>query len=303
MSDVNIHDYRRAILAKSERSDALYRYTRNLTYLAARNKLPKCYAREKEIENIRIAMLRVTKPNVLLVGPSGCGKTALVEGLAQKLEEELFRTWCYNGGEFTSDVLKQYPIICELSVGGIISGAKYRGDFEERLEGIIQGMRDAEGQLVLFIDEAHLLSDLGAADGAVSGANLLKPSLARGEFPVITATTDYEYSEYLAKDKAFLRRFTKVDVKPLPSKQQLDCALGIIRDYAEKTNIEFQVNKVESIIQTLIDGPMSAMQFPNDFVDIVDEMFARARYEHKDKISFEQLQEAVQRRTGCLIFE
>ena len=90
MSDVNIHDYRRAILAKSERSDALYRYTRNLTYLAARNKLPRCYAREREIENIRIAMLRVTKPNVLLVGSSGCGKTALVEGLAQKLEEELF---------------------------------------------------------------------------------------------------------------------------------------------------------------------------------------------------------------------
>lgn len=303
MSDVNINDYRFSILFESERRNALYKYTRNLTYLAAKNKLPKCYAREKEIENIRIAMLRVTKPNVLLVGPSGCGKTALVEGLAQKLEAELFQAWCSNGGRFTSDMLKQYPIICELSAGSIISGAKYRGDFEERLEEIIQGMRDAEGQLVLFIDEAHLLSDLGAADGAVSGANLLKPSLARGEFPVITATTDYEYSEYLAKDKAFLRRFTKVDVKPLPSKQRLECALGIIRDYAEKTNIEFQVNKADSIIQTLIDGPMSAMQFPNDFVDVVDEMFARARYEHKDKISFEQLQEAVQHRTGCLIFE
>lgn len=286
------------------------RYSRNLTLLAAKGELSKCYARSKEIEEIRIALRRRTKPNVILLGPSGCGKTAIVEGLAQVLEEELYANWLsklreaedddYNPGidEIASPEL---PLVMELSSGNLLAGSKYRGDFEERLEAIINELKRTEKKVLLFIDEAHILTTLGEAEGAISAANLLKPALARGEFCVITATTTDEFNEFLAKDKALIRRFNQIDVKAIPVVEQPDCAVQIIREYSDIFHIPVDHEIDKELLTQIIEGPLSKELFPCKFVDIIDQMFAEASYRNLECITKQLMQSILFRQTGCLV--
>lgn len=284
------------------------RYGRNLTLLAARGELPKCYARNKEIEEIRIALRRRTKPNVLLLGPAGCGKTAIVEGLAQVLEEELYSSWLSNLKEddeyapgIADVVSPELPIVIELLSGNLLAGAKYRGDFEERLEAIIDELRSTEKKVLLFIDEAHMLTTLGEAEGAVSAANLLKPALARGEFCVITATTTDEFDACLAKDKALTRRFNRIDVKSISATEQPECAVQIIHEYSAMFHIPVDSELDKEFVAQIIEGPLSKELFPCKFVDIIDQMFAEASYRKLECVTKQLMQSTLFQQAGCLV--
>lgn len=284
------------------------KYGRNLTLLAATGALPKCYARSKDIEEIRIALRRRTKPNVMLIGAAGCGKTAIVEGLAQVLEEEFYANWLSkqeeNDGylpEIREIASPELPLVIELSSGDLLAGAKYRGDFEERLENIIRELRESEKKVLLFIDEAHILSTLGEAEGAVSAANLLKPALARGEFCVITATTADEFNEFLSKDRAFVRRFNRIDVKPIPKSEQPDCAVRIVEEYSTIFNIPVDSTVNKDFLTQIINGPLSKELFPCAFVDVVDRTFAEASYRKLEQVTKLVMQRVLGQQLGCLV--
>ena len=286
----------------SHRCPTLDKYCRNLTFLAAKGKLPKCYARDAEIEQIQIAMHRHTKPNIMLTGDTGCGKTAIVEGLAQELEHALYQRWIESDDcEPLLLLSPDLPMVYELSCGDILGGAKYRGDFEERLQNIIHELEKVKREVILFIDEAHLLTTLGEAEGAVSAANLLKPALARGEFNVIAATTDAEFREHLSKDKALVRRFTRVDIKPIQEIYRGECALSILNDYSEAFDIPYAKDVDKDFLIQIILGPMSDQSFPCEFIDTIDQMFAEAKFRKKTSLNREDFQKAVCYRTGCLV--
>lgn len=281
----------------------LNRYSRNLTLLAAKGELPMCYSRHKEIEDIQISLRRRTKPNILLVGASGCGKTAIVEGLAQTLEAKLYKSWEAGCGALTISMLAtpELPLILELSSGDLLAGAKYRGDFEERLEAVIQELRREKRRAILFIDEAHLLTSLGEAEGAVSAANLLKPALARGEITIITATTLDEFNEHLRTDKAFVRRFDRIDVKPIAEEYRPECAMSLVREYARSFGIALDKSINQEFLAQILEGPLSDELFPCAFVDLIDRMLAEAKYREKTELSKSDFQKAVCSRTGCLV--
>lgn len=283
------------------------KYSRNLTLMAAKGELPRCYARSKEIEEIRIALRRRTKPNVMLIGPAGCGKTAIAEGLAQILEDELYSRWLLKQKDDEYDprieevASPELPLIMELSSGNLLAGSKYRGDFEERLEAIIGELARTEKKVLLFIDEAHLLSTLGDAEGAISAANLLKPALARGEICVITATTTDEFNEFLAKDKALVRRFNRIDVKPIPAAEQPECAVQIIHEYSDMFHIPVDSTLDKDFLTQIVEGPLSKELFPCKFVDIVDRMFAEASYRNLERVTKQLMQSILCHQAGCLV--
>ncbi len=295
-------DYYLDSLDLNHRCPMLSRYGRNLTLLAAEGKLPKCYARDAEIEKIQIALFRHTKPNIMLTGDTGCGKTSIVEGLAQKLEGILYKEYVKDDNRSPLSLLSpSLPMVYELSCGDILGGAKYRGDFEERLQKIIHELEELKRRVVLFIDEAHLLTTLGAAEGAVDAANLLKPALARGEFSVIAATTDLEFEEHLAKDKALVRRFTRIGIKPIHEEYLGDCAVSILNDYSAAFAISYSKDIDKNFLLQIIQGPMGDRSFPCEFVDAIDQMFAEAKYREKTELSKNDFQKAVCSRTGCLV--
>lgn len=302
------NDYIRRLKNINREYENLCKYGRNLTLLAATGALPKCYARNKDIEEIRIALRRRTKPNVMLIGAAGCGKAAIVEGLAQVLEEEFYANWLSkqeeNDGylpEIKEVASPELPLVIELSSGDLLAGAKYRGDFEERLENIIKELRDSEKKVLLFIDEAHILSTLGEAEGAVSAANLLKPALARGEFCVITATTADEFNEFLSKDRAFVRRFNRIDVKPIPKSEQPDCAVRIVEEYSTVFNIPVDSTVDKDFLTQIINGPLSKELFPCAFVDVVDRAFAEASYRKLEQVTKLVMQRVLCQHSGCLV--
>lgn len=183
----------------------------------------------------------------------------------------------------------------------MLAGARYRGDFEERLENIIRELRESEKKVLLFIDEAHILSTLGEAEGAVSAANLLKPALARGEFCVITATTADEFNEFLSKDRAFVRRFNRIDVKPIPKSEQPDCAARIVEEYSTIFNIPVDDSVDKDFITQIINGPLAKELFPCAFVDFIDQTFAEASYRKIEQITKKFIQSALCQHAGCLV--
>ena len=195
----------------------------------------------------------------------------------------------------------ELPLVIELSSGDLLAGAKYRGDFEERLEKIIEELRDSEKKVLLFIDEAHILSTLGEAEGAVSAANLLKPALARGEFCVITATTADEFDKFLSKDRAFVRRFNRIDVKPIPKSEQPDCAVRIVEEYSTIFNIPVDGTVDKDFLAQIINGPLSRELFPCAFVDVVDRAFAEASYRKLEQVTKTTMQKVLCQYSGCLV--
>ena len=211
-----------------ESYEALDRYTRDLTHLALNDQLDPVIGRDAEVRRVLQVLQRRTKNNPVLVGAPGVGKTAIVEGIAQRIA--------------TGDVpegLKDKRLLT-LDLASLLAGAKYRGEFEERLKGVIEEVSAAEGDVILFIDELHTLVGAGASEGAMDASNMLKPALARGELRCLGATTLDEYRKHIEKDGALERRFQPVRV----DEPQPDEALSILRGLKERYEVHHKVGRV-----------------------------------------------------------
>ncbi len=249
-----------------ETYEALEKYGRDLTALAKEGKLDPVIGRDDEIRRVIEILSRRTKNNPVLIGEPGVGKTAIVEGLARRIV----------AGDITEG-LKDKQVIA-LDMGALIAGAKYRGEFEERLKAVLKEVQTANGRVILFIDELHTIVGAGAAEGAMDAGNLLKPMLARGELKAIGATTLEEYRKHLEKDAALERRFQPILVNP-PS---IEDTISILRGLKERYEVHHGVRIQDGALvaaATLSDRYISDRFLPDKAIDLVDEAAARLRTE------------------------
>lgn len=245
---------------------SLSKYAKNLNELAHKGKLDPVIGRDEEIRRTLHILSRRSKNNPILVGEPGVGKTAIAEGLAMRI---------VNGD--VPDNLKS-KIIFALDMGQLIAGAKYKGEFEERLKGVVKEVADSDGEIILFIDEIHTLVGAGGGEGAMDAANILKPALARGELRAIGATTLNEYQKFFEKDKALERRFQKVMIDE-PSKED---AISILRGLKERYETHHHVRiKDEAIIAAveLSTRYITDRFLPDKAIDLIDESAAKLRLE------------------------
>lgn len=250
----------------SQQYNALEKYAKNLNDLAQSGKLDPVIGRDEEIRRTLHILSRRTKNNPILVGEPGVGKTAIVEGLAHRI---------VNGD--VPENLKS-KIIFALDMGQLIAGAKYKGEFEERLKGVIKDVGDSNGEIILFIDEIHTLVGAGGGEGAMDAANILKPALARGELRAIGATTLNEYQQYFEKDKALERRFQKVMV----DEPNVEDAISILRGLKDRYESHHHVRiKDEAIIAAveLSHRYITDRFLPDKAIDLIDESAAKLRLE------------------------
>ena len=245
---------------------ALEKYGRDLTDLARKNKIDPVIGRDEEIRRVIQVLSRRTKNNPVLIGEPGVGKTAIVEGLAQRIVR----------GD-VPEGLKEKRIFA-LDIGSLLAGAKYRGEFEERLKAVLKEIAAAEGQIVLFIDELHTVVGAGAAEGAVDAANMLKPMLARGELHAIGATTIDEYRKHIEKDAALERRFQPITV----GEPTVEDTISILRGLRERYEIHHGVRILDSALvaaAVLSDRYISDRFLPDKAIDLVDEAGSKLRME------------------------
>lgn len=250
--------------------EALVKYGRDLTQEARKGKLDPVIGRDEEIRRTIQILNRRTKNNPVLIGEPGVGKTAIVEGLAQRIVR--------------GDVplgLKEKKVVA-LDLGALVAGAKYRGEFEERLKAVLQEIQSAEGQILLFIDEMHTLVGAGAAEGAMDASNMLKPMLARGELHAIGAATLDEYRKHIEKDAALERRFQPVYV----DEPSVEDTISILRGLKERYEVHHGVRITDSAVisaATLSDRYISDRFLPDKAIDLVDEAASRLRTEIDSK--------------------
>jgi ATP-dependent Clp protease ATP-binding subunit ClpB len=246
--------------------EALEKYGRDLTALAQQGKLDPVIGRDEEIRRVIQILSRRTKNNPVLIGPPGVGKTAIVEGLAQRIVRR-----------DVPEGLKKKRIVA-LDMGALIAGAKYRGEFEERLKAVLKAVTDAQGEVILFIDELHTVVGAGAAEGAMDASNLLKPLLARGELHCIGATTLDEYKKHIEKDAALERRFQPVMV----DQPTVEDTISILRGLKERYEVHHGVRIKDAalVAAAVLSHRYIADRFlPDKAIDLVDEAAARLRTE------------------------
>jgi ATP-dependent Clp protease ATP-binding subunit ClpB len=253
-----------------ETYNSLNKYAKNLNQLANDGKLDPVIGRDEEIRRVLQILSRRTKNNPILVGEPGVGKTAIAEGLAHRIIQ----------GDVPEN-LKDKTIF-SLDMGALIAGAKYKGEFEERLKAVIKEVTNSDGNVVLFIDEIHTLIGAGGGEGAMDAANILKPALARGELRAIGATTNNEYQKYFEKDKALERRFQKIMVE----EPDTESAISILRGIKEKYETHHKVRiKDEAIIAavTLSNRYITNRFLPDKAIDLMDEAASKLRMEINSK--------------------
>ena len=253
-----------------ETYNSLNKYAKNLNDLARNGKLDPVIGRDEEIRRVLQILTRRTKNNPMLIGEPGVGKTAIAEGLAHRIVD----------GDVPENLKDK--IVYSLDMGALIAGAKYKGEFEERLKAVVKEVTSAEGDIVLFIDEIHTLVGAGGGEGAMDAANILKPALARGELRAIGATTLDEYQKYFEKDKALERRFQKVNI----DEPDTESAISILRGIKEKYEAHHKVRiKDDAIIAAveLSQRYITNRFLPDKAIDLMDEAASKLRMEINSK--------------------
>jgi len=254
----------------TKKNKLLEKYARNLTRLATADKLDPVIGRDEETRRIMEILSRRTKNNPILIGEAGTGKTAVAEGLANRIAK----------GD-VPELLKDKEII-SLDIGLLVAGSKYRGEFEERLKGVIKEVEKAQGKIILFVDEIHTIVGAGAAEGSMDASNLLKPALARGELRVIGATTLKEYQKYIERDPALARRFQPVYVGE-PSTED---AISILRGLKEKYELHHGVRITDEALVGAVELSaryITDRNLPDKAIDLIDEAAASIRLQLEDK--------------------
>ena len=260
--------------------EVLEKYATNLVERAKNGKLDPVIGRDEEIRRILQILSRRTKNNPILIGEPGTGKTAIVEGLAERIVR----------GDVPENLKNKQ--LYSLDMGALIAGAKYQGEFEERLKAVVKAVGESEGQIILFIDEIHTLVGAGQTSGAMGAANILKPALARGELRSIGATTLDEYQKYFEKDKALERRFQTVMV----DEPDVQSSISILRGLKEKYENHHKVRiKDEAIVAAveLSNRYITDRFLPDKAIDLMDEAAAKLRME-RDSVP-EELDELSRR--------
>lgn len=244
----------------------LNRYAKNLVYEARQGKLDPVIGRDEEIRRVLQILSRRTKNNPIIIGEPGTGKTAIVEGLAQRIVR----------GDVPENLKNR--LVFSLDMGALVAGAKYKGEFEERLKGVIKEVVDSEGQVILFIDEIHTLVGAGGGEGAMDAANILKPALARGELRAIGATTLNEYQKYFEKDKALERRFQSVMVDEPSELDAISILRGLKENYENHHKVRIQDDACIAAVR-LSERYISERFLPDKAIDLMDEAAAKLRME------------------------
>jgi ATP-dependent Clp protease ATP-binding subunit ClpB len=262
---------------------ALEKYGVDLTEIARTGKLDPVIGRDAEIRRISQVLTRRTKNNPVLIGEPGVGKTAVVEGLAQRIV----------AGD-VADSLKDKRLV-SLDLAALVAGAKYRGEFEERLKAVLKEINDADGEIITFVDELHTLMGAGAGEGSVAASNMLKPMLARGELRLIGATTLDEYRQYIEKDAALERRFQQVYV----GEPSVEDTIAILRGLKERYEAHHKVTIADSALvaaASLSNRYIAGRQLPDKAIDLVDEAASRLKMEiDSSPVEIDELKRAVDR--------